>query len=153
VCEPLWPCCSVAVAKLPLLAVALCGWCPELVQVTVSPTLTVIVAGENEKSTIVSDVAAARWAVTLRACATSGFAAVCGVVTVACGAVVDVVGVVDVVVIAGGRGVVPAAGGVVVLAGGVVNVGVVAVGVVEVAGGAVKVGVVAVGVIEVPLVG
>jgi hypothetical protein len=107
--------------------------------VTVSPTLTVTVAGENEKSTIVSDVDAARWAVTLRAWATWGLAAVWGVVTVACGAVVDVV------VVAGGAGVV-------VVAVGVVNVGVVAVGVVEVLGGVVNVGVVAVGVVEVPLV-
>lgn len=131
-------------AKLPLLAVALCGWCPELVQVTVSPTLTVTVAGENEKSTIVSDVDAARWAVTLRAWATWGPAAVWGVVIVACG------GVVDVVVVAGGAGVVVVAVGVVNV--GVVAVGVVAVGVVEVLGGVVKVGVVAVGVVEVPLV-
>jgi hypothetical protein len=44
----------VPVSKLPSLAVAVCAVGPTLVQVIVSPTWTVIVAGENLKSEIVS---------------------------------------------------------------------------------------------------
>ena len=47
--------CSVPVSKLPSLAVAVCGCLPWFVHVIVSPTWTVIVAGEKLKSTIVDD--------------------------------------------------------------------------------------------------
>ncbi len=54
VCEALWPFFRVPVLKLPSLAVAVWLLGPLLVQVTVSPTWTVIVPGVNLKSEIVS---------------------------------------------------------------------------------------------------
>jgi hypothetical protein len=62
-CEALWPVFSVPVSKLPSLAVAVCGCLPWFVQVTVSPTWIVTVAGEKLKSTIVSDGSPAACAV------------------------------------------------------------------------------------------
>lgn len=53
-CEALAPFLRVPVSKLPSFAVAVCGLGPSLVQVTVSPTWIVIVAGVNLKSEIVS---------------------------------------------------------------------------------------------------
>jgi hypothetical protein len=52
VCDARWPSFSTPVSKLPLLAVAVWGLGPLFVQVMVSPTLTVIVAGANLKSEI-----------------------------------------------------------------------------------------------------
>ncbi len=60
-CDALWPVFRVPVSKLPSLAVAVCGAFPWFVQVTVSPTWIVIVAGENLKSTIVSAGSLAAW--------------------------------------------------------------------------------------------
>jgi hypothetical protein len=54
VCEALWPFFRTPVSKLRLFAVAECGLGPAFVQVIVSPTCTVIVAGANLKSEIVS---------------------------------------------------------------------------------------------------
>ena len=51
------------VSKMPPLEVAECGVGPLLVQVTVSPTLTVTLAGENWKSLIVTPVEAAAMAI------------------------------------------------------------------------------------------
>src|SRR5918992_2244019 len=59
VCERLWPAGKMPVSKLPSDAVAECEVGPSLFQVTVSPTLTVIVPGLNEKSTMVTDPSAA----------------------------------------------------------------------------------------------
>jgi hypothetical protein len=47
VCEALWPFCSVPVSKLWSFAVAVWALGPLFVQVIVSPTWIVIVAGEN----------------------------------------------------------------------------------------------------------
>ncbi len=59
VCEALAPFDSTPVLKLPSLAVAVCAVGPSFVQVIVSPTWTVIVAGVNLKSEIVSPAAPA----------------------------------------------------------------------------------------------
>lgn len=53
-------------SKLPSLAVAVCAAGPLLVQVTVSPTWTVIVPGVNTKSEIVSEGSPAKCATTVR---------------------------------------------------------------------------------------
>jgi hypothetical protein len=54
VCDALCPLFRVPVSKLWSLAVAVCGEGPLFVQVIVSPTLTVIVAGPNLMSEIVT---------------------------------------------------------------------------------------------------
>ncbi len=51
--------------KLPSFAVAVCGCLPLFVQVTVSPTWTVIVVGEKLKSTIEAGGSLAAWACAL----------------------------------------------------------------------------------------
>jgi hypothetical protein len=62
VCEALWPLFNVPVSKLWSLAVAVCGEGPLFDHVIVSPTLTVIVAGANLKSEIVTPGSPAAWA-------------------------------------------------------------------------------------------
>ena len=52
--EPLPPELIVPVSKLPSLAVAVWGACPELCHVTVSPTAIVTLAAEKKKSPIVT---------------------------------------------------------------------------------------------------
>src|SRR5918999_794274 len=59
VSERLCPALKIPVSKLPSFAVAECGVGPSLVQVTVSPTLTVTAPGENWKSLIVTPAEAA----------------------------------------------------------------------------------------------
>jgi hypothetical protein len=62
VCEALAPFCRIPVLKLPSVAVAVWGAGPSLVHVIVSPTWTVIDAGANLKSEIVSAGSPAMWA-------------------------------------------------------------------------------------------
>ena len=65
--EPLWPLFKSGVLKLPSSAVALWGAWPLFRHVTVSPTSTVTVPGENKKSWIVTLVEEALWAPPRRA--------------------------------------------------------------------------------------
>ena len=62
VCEALPPFLMIPVSKLPLRAVAVWGLGPLFIQVTVSPTCTVIVLGVNWKSAIPTLGSLAAWA-------------------------------------------------------------------------------------------
>jgi hypothetical protein len=71
VCDPLAPFLRLPVSKLPSFAVAVWGALSWLVHFTVSPLVTVTVAGEKAKFLIVTALAPAAWAVGFTTAATS----------------------------------------------------------------------------------
>lgn len=82
-CAPILPLLRFPVSKLPSVAVAVCGAVSSLVQLTASPTLTVVVRGAKAKFLILTTVepAARAWG------------AVRGAVTISAGTVVVGAGV------------------------------------------------------------